>query len=247
MTTPTKDGLFRAGGFCIEDWVAKPALNQLIHADDVHQVNPKAMEVLVLLAERPGEVISRDEFLAAVWGETFVSDQVLANAIWELRRTFGDSPRSPRFIATVPKRGYRLLPPILPVESVAVESVAVEPEPVGGEGAGGGDVERGRTARPFDPDETVSAEFAGPSLPPALEAPDDRLPRTTFIGGTAALLGALAGVVLALTFTLRGVGPATTEDDALVVAILPFENSTGDEGLKWLVNAIPDVLRNELS
>ncbi|MEO1369289.1 MAG: winged helix-turn-helix domain-containing protein, partial [Acidobacteriota bacterium] len=220
----TKDALFRAGGFRIEDWVAKPALNQLIHADGVQQVNPKAMEVLVLLASRPGEVISRDEFLAAVWGETFVSDQVLANAIWELRRAFGDAPRSPRFIATVPKRGYRLLPPVLPVE------------PIGGEDR-------------FDPDETASAGFgelvAAPPNP--AEATDKPLPRTALIGGGAALLGALAGIALALTLALRGVGPAPAEDDALVVAILPFENSTGDDGLEWLVSAIPDVLNHELS
>ncbi|MHC4924750.1 MAG: winged helix-turn-helix domain-containing protein, partial [Planctomycetota bacterium] len=67
------------------------------------------MDVLVVLAEHAGEVLSRDELLERVWGERFVGEEALTHAIWDLRRGFGDDPKTPRFIQTVHGKGYRLV------------------------------------------------------------------------------------------------------------------------------------------
>ena len=67
------------------------------------------MEVLVRLAQQPGEPISKEELLRAVWPDTFVSDDVLTRSISELRRMLEDDAREPRFIETIPKRGYRMV------------------------------------------------------------------------------------------------------------------------------------------
>ncbi|MCG8455794.1 MAG: winged helix-turn-helix domain-containing protein, partial [Holophagales bacterium] len=70
----------------------------------------KAMAILLLMAERPKEVCSREYLLDAVWGphrDTY--DRVLDNAIREIRRAFDDSARSSRYIETIPKKGYRLI------------------------------------------------------------------------------------------------------------------------------------------
>lgn len=76
-------------------------------------LRPKTVGVLRLLVERPDHVVSKGEFLSGVWGEeSFAGDDVLAVCINELRRTLGDDPRSPRFIATVHRRGYRFVPPV---------------------------------------------------------------------------------------------------------------------------------------
>jgi TolB-like protein/Tfp pilus assembly protein PilF len=67
------------------------------------------MEVLVCLAQRAGEVVPREEMIQTVWPGTFVTDDVLKRCVSELRHAFEDDAREPRFIETIPKRGYRLI------------------------------------------------------------------------------------------------------------------------------------------
>ncbi|MGH9323252.1 MAG: winged helix-turn-helix domain-containing protein [Vicinamibacteria bacterium] len=76
------------------------------------RVEPKAMRVLVYLAERAGEEVSREEILLEVWRDSPVGAEVLTNAIWELRRALGDDAREPDFIQTVSRKGYRLVAPV---------------------------------------------------------------------------------------------------------------------------------------
>lgn len=93
------------------------------------------MEVLVCLAERAGETLSKQDLMQSVWPETFVSDDAVKHCISELRRVFEDDAREPVVIQTVAKRGYRLIatinrgpvaaPP--PVLSTARDSIAVLP------------------------------------------------------------------------------------------------------------------------
>ncbi len=70
------------------------------------------MEVLVLLAARAGEVVSREELLAAVWAGSVVGDDALTQAVIKLRRALGDDARTPAYIETIAKRGYRLVAPV---------------------------------------------------------------------------------------------------------------------------------------
>jgi len=73
------------------------------------------MEVLVCLASWPGgEPVSKDTILKTVWAGTFVTEDVLTRSISELRRVFEDNARQPRFIQTIPRRGYRLVAPLEP-------------------------------------------------------------------------------------------------------------------------------------
>src|SRR5262249_21349493 len=72
-------------------------------------------EVLVRLARHPGKPVSKEALLQEVWSGTFVSDDVLTRAIFELRRVFEDDAREPRFIETIPKRGYMLVAAVEPV------------------------------------------------------------------------------------------------------------------------------------
>ena len=74
------------------------------------------VDVLVCLAEHPGETVSKDQLIRTVWGDTFVTDDVLIRCISELRRALEDETKEPRFIQTVPRKGYRLLLPTAPIE-----------------------------------------------------------------------------------------------------------------------------------
>jgi DNA-binding winged helix-turn-helix (wHTH) protein len=96
--------------FTIGEWRVHPQLNRLSRADGEEvQLEPKMMDVLVRLAQTPGEVVSRETLIDAVWPEVFISESVLTRAIAGLRRALGDDARTPRFIETISKRGYRLV------------------------------------------------------------------------------------------------------------------------------------------
>jgi DNA-binding winged helix-turn-helix (wHTH) protein/TolB-like protein/Flp pilus assembly protein TadD len=77
------------------------------------QLQPQPARLLELLAGRSGEVVSRDEIRQAVWGDSFVDfDASLNFCVKQLRRSLGDSATSPRYIETLPRRGYRFLRPV---------------------------------------------------------------------------------------------------------------------------------------
>jgi DNA-binding winged helix-turn-helix (wHTH) protein/tetratricopeptide (TPR) repeat protein len=87
------------------------ASEQLLCDGEVVSLTPKAFAVLRRLIEDGGQLVSKDELLHAGWANTHVSDGVLKVIILEIRRALGDDPASPRFIETVPRRGYRFVAP----------------------------------------------------------------------------------------------------------------------------------------
>jgi DNA-binding winged helix-turn-helix (wHTH) protein/TolB-like protein len=82
------------------------------------KLQPQPMKVLVLLAVRAGEVVTRDELQAAVWGDTVVDYENGLNwSVRKIRETLGDDPVKPRFIETVPRKGYRFVAPVARAEA----------------------------------------------------------------------------------------------------------------------------------
>lgn len=103
--------------FTLGAWLVQPSLNRLSRGDDEQvQLEPKMMDVLVHLAARAGDVVSREALIDAVWPELHVTEGVLTRAVSGLRRALGDDARSPIFIETIAKRGYLLLPKPVPTE-----------------------------------------------------------------------------------------------------------------------------------
>ncbi len=95
--------------FIVGPCLVEPRLGIVsMNGNSIH-IEPKVMEVLVCLARRAGEVVSKDEILQTVWADTFVTEHVLKVAVSELRKALGDDAREPRFIQTIPKQGYRLI------------------------------------------------------------------------------------------------------------------------------------------
>ncbi|MEO1034931.1 MAG: winged helix-turn-helix domain-containing protein [Pseudomonadota bacterium] len=99
-------------GFCVGEWDVQPLRGRIVHGDTRQHLEPRIMEVLICLASRAGEVVERDELLHRVWGERAVTDEPLTRCIAELRRALGDTRKNPKFIQTIPKRGYRLVAPV---------------------------------------------------------------------------------------------------------------------------------------
>ncbi|MGA9672361.1 MAG: AAA family ATPase, partial [Terracidiphilus sp.] len=84
----------------------------LLHDDVTIALPPKPFAVLRYLVENPGRLITHDELLDALWPETYVQPQILRTYMLELRKLLGDDAGQPRFIQTLPKRGYCFVAPV---------------------------------------------------------------------------------------------------------------------------------------
>lgn len=108
------DAIETPGRLHVGAWTVTAAAGELCRAGESVHVEPKAMEVLLVLAARAGEAVSREALLDAVWPGLVVGDEALTQSIIKLRKALGDNPRTPSYIETIPKRGYRLIAPVLP-------------------------------------------------------------------------------------------------------------------------------------
>lgn len=91
------------------EWRADHATGRLFRGGEARNIEPKVMDLLFLLAGAPGRVFARDEILAALWPGITVGEDTLARCVFKLRRALEDDRETPRFIETIPKRGYRLI------------------------------------------------------------------------------------------------------------------------------------------
>ena len=117
------------GDFRIGERLVRPRLNVIEYNGNTQHLEPKVMQVLVVLAAHAGDVVTRQQIREQVWQNVFVGEDVLIRAISELRRAFLDDPRTQHTIQTVPKVGYRLLPTVED-DSAPQENEAEEQQPV---------------------------------------------------------------------------------------------------------------------
>lgn len=106
---------YRFGPFVIDR-----ASYRLTRDGEPLELSPKALDLLFLFAERPGTLVTKDDMLAALWPGLAVTDNALTQVVSDVRQALGDDPLKPRFVQTVPRRGYRFVG----------EIAAVRPDPV---------------------------------------------------------------------------------------------------------------------
>jgi len=165
------------------------------------RVRPQSLKLLALILSRAGELVSRDEIRAALWGgDTFVDfDQGVNHCIKQLRGALGDDADSPRFVETLPRRGYRF------IASVTIH----DPRPASDEA-----VHVGPVIAPLEQVVHAASESDGARRRPYLT-------RATIL----ALSAAVIGLVLWLAVH-PGLPVAGAEADALrVIQVVPFESS----------------------
>jgi len=112
MTIASTAGGFRLGPLSID-----PKAGEARGPGGTQQLDPKVMGVLVVLAEKPGEVVLRSDLLDRLWPNVVVTDEVLSRCIYELRRQLSQAAGDDRLkdaIETLPKRGYRLKAAVTP-------------------------------------------------------------------------------------------------------------------------------------
>jgi TolB-like protein/Tfp pilus assembly protein PilF len=97
---------------------------RVLKTGESRRITPRAFEVLVFLLANRGRVVGKQELFDAVWRETFVTDNALTRMVKEIRRVIGDDADAPRYIETVPKRGYRFIAEVEKIEAEAPAAAA---------------------------------------------------------------------------------------------------------------------------
>ncbi|HLA71988.1 MAG TPA: winged helix-turn-helix domain-containing protein [Steroidobacteraceae bacterium] len=98
----------------IGDWRVDPQLGQISRGTQIERLEARTLRLLMYLANRAGETVSIDELLDHVWTGVVVTQDSVYQAITSLRRLLGDDAKQPKYIATVPRLGYRLVASVSP-------------------------------------------------------------------------------------------------------------------------------------
>jgi DNA-binding winged helix-turn-helix (wHTH) protein/tetratricopeptide (TPR) repeat protein len=199
------------------------------------RLQEKPFRILALLLERPGQSVTREEIQRQLWpGDTFVEfDAGLNTAMRKLRAALNDSADNPTFIETIPRRGYRFLAPITPVD---IESGSSRPT-------------EGTTAHPKT-EPTGSLEDAGAAEELLLPL---RQPQSFFLAHKHALITVVLSLLLlgAALYWLRPLHLRSAEAAKVIprrsVAVLGFRNLPGHSEQDWMASALAEMLNTELA
>lgn len=120
--------------YSFEEFTVDPDRRELRRGGELLHLHPRAYDTLLYLLRHPGRVLGKEELLQAIWTDVAVGDNTLAQSIREIREALGDHVQSPRFIRTVPRKGYLFLPEVREITATP-EVHADAPEPPGVEPA----------------------------------------------------------------------------------------------------------------
>ena len=190
------------------------------------KLHQQPFQVLTLLIERPGEVVTREELRRKLWpSDTFVNFDIGVNAaVRKLRRALHDSAEVPRYVETLPRRGYRFIAPVV--------GVVTSDAPSGAEGSGPSIEER---------------------VQPAFEQAEHH---TAFWAAYTWRHWPVAGVALALLVFLawrtvgnwrQGAEAGAAPVPIRSIAVLPLENLSGDPAQEFFTDGMTDALVTELA
>jgi TolB-like protein/DNA-binding winged helix-turn-helix (wHTH) protein/Flp pilus assembly protein TadD len=188
------------------------------------RVQQQPMKLLEILLEHPGEIVTREELRSRVWpNESFGDfDQALNISIGKLRSALGDSAENPRFIETLPKRGYRF---IADVSVIDADARPRRQEPLSGD------------LPTTDPG--LKIKDVGSAV-----APKRRLWPTRSVIGALALIIIITLSILSV-WRLRSRAPASAGIRS--IAVLPLENLSGDASQSYFADGMTDELITDLA
>src|SRR5580698_6181092 len=190
------------------------------------RIQQQPMKLLEILLERPGEVVTREELRSRVWSDESFGDfdQAVNIAIGKLRSALGDSAENPRFIETLPKRGYRF---IADVSVVDADAHPKRPESAAADLPG--------QERKTEPEPKVhGAELA--------RTPKGRLRLALRVIIASALVVSLT-IILVVLFRTRGRAPTGIRS----LAVLPLENLSADASQNYFADGMTDELITDLA
>jgi len=185
---------------CFGPFELDAAAGELRKGGILVKLQPQPLRVLLLLAERAGTVVTREEIQRCLWSEsTFVDFEHGINfSINQIRGALADDAEKPRYIETLPRRGYRFIATVEPMQQ------SVEPEP--------------------------NVEAAGTTPW-----------RSSFVAGLVAIL------LLVSYFAWRRIHPPTVPPPGrIMMAVLPFQNLTGDPKQEYLTDGVTEEMITQI-
>ncbi|MGB9236429.1 MAG: winged helix-turn-helix domain-containing protein [Terriglobales bacterium] len=202
-----------------DDFELDPRSQKLCRAGRVLKLERIPTEILVLLIEKNGELVTRDQIISRVWGEgVFLdTDNSINGAIRKIRQVLKDDPETPRFIQTVTGRGYRFIAPVVPMAPPEREDAPVD-----------------RTAA------SDSSPDVAPEPRPSRKVAPWQL--ASLIGIVVVLIAGLAAYLYNLRSRAQVPGPPTRS----MLAVLPFENLTGDPEQEYFSDGLTEEMISQL-
>jgi TolB-like protein/DNA-binding winged helix-turn-helix (wHTH) protein/tetratricopeptide (TPR) repeat protein len=196
----------------------------LLRGKEPIPLTPKAFEVLLLLVQNSGQLLTKDNIMEAVWPGSFVEESNLTQTVFVLRKALGETKSGQRYILTLPGQGYRFIVPVViaPVAQVGTASASrndVSPQAV-----------------PLQV--TVAEDDHGPSE----TRPHRFLVMSCILAGTAVL--ALVAITNVMTRSRAG---DAARSKITSLAVLPLKNLSGDQSQDYLADGMTESLVGRLS
>jgi TolB-like protein/DNA-binding winged helix-turn-helix (wHTH) protein len=192
----------------------------LSRADSPVSLTPKAFDVLLFLAQNPNRLVTKEELLQAVWGDAFVEEGNLTQYISHLRKALGDNSEDARLIVTIARKGYQFTADVTVAEAADTAIQAAV--------------------------QVSIAERSLADTQPALRSPaDEAVPKNW---RKAAVVGASAVLLVVVCFaSWRHVsGMTLPKSQKIMLAVLPFENLTGDPNKEYLADGLTEETISQL-
>ena len=220
----------------------------LLRDGELVPLTPKVFEILQTLVEHGGDLVQKNDLMTRVWPDTFVEEGNLTQNVSVLRKALGEGPNGPRYIETIPRRGYRFAVPVVEADETRSQprqratnghslvppdgnriSIAPESAPVEG----------------FESDSNVLSSDRDIEVGTAtVHRPFGRLKFPILVFGTLALALLVAGTIYFSRFAKAGTATGSPIES---IAVLPFVDDASDADSQYLDDKIADSLINSLS
>jgi TolB-like protein/DNA-binding winged helix-turn-helix (wHTH) protein len=210
--------LYRFGQFALDS-----RKRTVSRADSPVSLTPKAFDVLLFLVQNPNRLVTKEELLQAVWGDTFVEEGNLTQYISHLRKALGDNSEDTRLIVTIARKGYQFTADVTAAEAAdnAIQAAV----------------------------QVSTAESSLADTQPALRSPaEEAVPKASKNWRKAAVVGASVALLVVASFgSWRHFGGMTSpRPQKIMLAVLPFENLTGDPNKEYLADGLTEETISQL-
>ena len=202
-------------------FVLNRSRRSLFRANSPVSLTPKAFDVLLFLAQNPNRLVTKEELLQAVWGDTFVEEGNLAQYISHLRKALGDSENA-RLIVTIARKGYQFTADVTVGEAAETARQAAAQVP------------------------TTESSLADSQ--PVLRSPaDEAVPKPPRRWRSAVAVSTFILAAAAYTSWGHFAGIKPPRSQKIMLAVLPFENLTGDPSKEYLADGLTEETISQLS
>jgi TolB-like protein/DNA-binding winged helix-turn-helix (wHTH) protein len=211
--------LYRFGQFALDS-----RKRTLSRADSPVSLTPKAFDVLLFLVQNPNRLVTKEELLQAVWGDTFVEEGNLTQYISHLRKALGDNSEDTRLIVTIARKGYQFTARVTVAEAATI-------------------------ARPAAVQVTGITESSRVDARPIPEyAIKEAVPKAPRRWRSAAAVAVSTLILTAAAYTSwrHFAGIKASRSQKIMLAVLPFENLTGDPNKEYLADGLTEETISQL-